>query len=143
MKFILERWLEGLMLLGFGIYLVIKYSLQIRNFFGISHDFRLRKKTDLEIEKLNREAKEEESVISKPTAQEVRRFDPKWEQLESKIKKMPRVSLPPVVLILAIVMSIYLMLGQPASFRGPVLFGVLLVALAILIDLYISRKQSS
>jgi len=60
MKFLFEAWLEGLMLLAFGVYLIAKYSLHIRNLFGISHDFRLHKKTDLEIKKLDREAEDRE-----------------------------------------------------------------------------------
>ena len=143
MKFLFDSWLEGLMLLGFLLFLVAKFSLQIRNFFGISHDFSLRKKTDLEIEKLTREAKDRENIISKPTLQEIHQFDPKLKQLESRIKQMPRVMVPPVVFILAIVMTIYFVLGQPSSFRRPVLFGILLVVLAMIIDVYVSRKPLS
>ena len=82
MRFLIDRWVEGLIILAFLVYLLAKYSLQLRNLFGIGLDRRTKVKTDLEINKLGKEAEHRESRITTASMDDIRKYDRKVRDLE-------------------------------------------------------------
>ena len=67
----------------------------VRDMFGIRKDADDRRKTNLEIERLEHERRQRESQIQRATLEDVKKYDPKAKKLEEAVKSSSPVMSSP------------------------------------------------